>query len=36
MYLDLAKEVTEADVARWIRQLLMAVEALHIRSIVHR
>ncbi|PHJ20009.1 ulk kinase [Cystoisospora suis] len=36
MYLDPEEEVTEADVARWIRQLLMAVEALHIRSIVHR
>ncbi|KFH01784.1 putative protein kinase [Toxoplasma gondii VAND] len=36
MSLDENEETTEADVARWIRQLLMAIETLHLRSIVHR
>ncbi|CBZ50836.1 putative Atypical MEK-related kinase (incomplete catalytic triad) [Neospora caninum Liverpool] len=36
MSLNENDETTEADVARWIRQLLMAIEALHVRGIVHR
>ncbi|KEP60957.1 UNVERIFIED_CONTAM: protein kinase, putative [Hammondia hammondi] len=36
MSLNENEETTEADVARWIRQLLMAIETLHLRSIVHR